>query len=1166
MRARLAVHAAFAILLLIPFLGTAVHAAQCRTTPACLTTDSSPGCDRGVSSSWTCGHVPRANDTWDVLAGHTAIVEVGFPPLGGLGTVHGTLRFDEAPTKRDAAGFRNLDIICAPGEELTIARGGTLRLRQSDRIRFASGLSDPCVIRVSDGGILDIQGSITTTKIQAGGVAAGIDQTLCGPASSGRFYTLDLKEMPPGAADRDLVGRRLVFQSGKAAARQYEIVGADVARRSLTVCVDLDDAARGLGQRLTPHAPLARTALPIARHSQPAAGPSSACLAGTNNPEAYGCCTGAGTGFCVEALPAEGDQVAIVRDAWIKETSGTQGVALVGLLAGNDPLPIIRALNLAPQPTDVGMLYPTIDFRATRRGQVMQPFEYNNIHDQNGAQPVIFRGVENADFGWNAIHDDGPHAAPTQAGLYIIQWDEPAAGCPCPAGGNLVHDNVVYRTVGNLIDVGGDSVHHGVGNRIVHNLVYQGCTTGTQECRGIEVDTCDACEISNNVVYDIFATIAGATSGDGVATDQRNQSTAVFDNWMVNLGNYGIVASTTLTATRNYVSHTRRSSAAFGRYYSNLFRNASLGMQDGGGIIYNPTVAIGNFLLGVEKSIAASADCTPGAFCPRAGFWLAHDALAGPGEPVRLEDNIVVGLGSDLYGAAVLLPTDNNTEFDVEVNHLTLDNQAFANGDGKRAVRDDLNVFGAGPRYTLRVTDVAVMNTNNASVFDCRACSAGLHDILSNAFLRRTAIPAQSVGGPSGIDEQSGVQFLADLGYRDPGHGDYNLDPTSPLFTGGTSPPGSPAGIRAFRFDRSALSAPWGGGLPFDGEQPVDIANVDNGDRDKDGVIDLHDDCPDAPDPGQFDTDGDGIGDACDVCPSVADATQADSDRDGEGDACDPCPTDPLDDADGDGRCAWVDDCPDVPNPDQGDMDLDGVGDACDNCPTKFNRRQGDMDHDGVGDLCDVCPSVPDPGQRDEDQDGVGDLCDPCPGDPGNDPDADGLCAAVDNCPEVANPYQSDLDHDGVGDVCDPCPFDAVDDIDGDGLCASRDNCPTAFNPDQADRDMDGSGDRCDNCPAKFNRKQVDQDGDGVGDVCDDCPGVADATQRDDDADGIGNVCDRCPIDPDNDIDDDGICGNVDNCPDVANPDQLDTDGDGLGDACDSSPHAYRPIRGVTPQ
>jgi hypothetical protein len=200
------------------------------------------------------------------------------------------------------------------------------------------------VIRVSDGGILDIQGSITTTTIQAGGVAAGIDRTLCGPASSGRFYTLDLEEMPPGAADRDLVGRRLVFQSGKAVARQYEIVGADVARRSLTVCVDLDDAARGLGQRLTPHAPLARTALPIARHSQPAAGPSSACLAGTNNPEAYGCCTGAGTGFCVEALPAGGDQVAIVRDAWIQETFGTQGVAIAGLLAGLSALALFSLL------------------------------------------------------------------------------------------------------------------------------------------------------------------------------------------------------------------------------------------------------------------------------------------------------------------------------------------------------------------------------------------------------------------------------------------------------------------------------------------------------------------------------------------------------------------------------------------------------------------------------------------------------------------------------------------------------------------------------------------------------------------------------------------------------------------------------------------------------
>ncbi|HUD72877.1 MAG TPA: S8 family serine peptidase [Dongiaceae bacterium] len=59
-------------------------------------------------------------------------------------------------------------------------------------------------------------------------------------------------------------------------------------------------------------------------------------------------------------------------------------------------------------------------------------------------------------------------------------------------------------------------------------------------------------------------------------------------------------------------------------------------------------------------------------------------------------------------------------------------------------------------------------------------------------------------------------------------------------------------------------------------------------DRDRDGVADADDDCPDRPDPAQADADADGRGDACDVCPAVADPGQADVDRDGSGDACQP--------------------------------------------------------------------------------------------------------------------------------------------------------------------------------------------------------------------------------------------------------------------------------------
>jgi DNA-binding beta-propeller fold protein YncE len=57
-------------------------------------------------------------------------------------------------------------------------------------------------------------------------------------------------------------------------------------------------------------------------------------------------------------------------------------------------------------------------------------------------------------------------------------------------------------------------------------------------------------------------------------------------------------------------------------------------------------------------------------------------------------------------------------------------------------------------------------------------------------------------------------------------------------------------------------------------------------DRDKDGVADVNDNCPDKANSDQGDRDGDKVGDACDNCPSVANPGQADSNGDGAGDAC----------------------------------------------------------------------------------------------------------------------------------------------------------------------------------------------------------------------------------------------------------------------------------------
>lgn len=81
------------------------------------------------------------------------------------------------------------------------------------------------------------------------------------------------------------------------------------------------------------------------------------------------------------------------------------------------------------------------------------------------------------------------------------------------------------------------------------------------------------------------------------------------------------------------------------------------------------------------------------------------------------------------------------------------------------------------------------------------------------------------------------------------------------------------------------------------------------------------------------DGDRDGVVDVLDNCPTVANTDQLDADGDGVGNVCDNCPT--------------------VRNADQADTDGDGVGDACDNCPGASNADQADTDGDGSGDACD---------------------------------------------------------------------------------------------------------------------------------------------------------------------------------------------------------------------
>jgi outer membrane protein OmpA-like peptidoglycan-associated protein len=144
-------------------------------------------------------------------------------------------------------------------------------------------------------------------------------------------------------------------------------------------------------------------------------------------------------------------------------------------------------------------------------------------------------------------------------------------------------------------------------------------------------------------------------------------------------------------------------------------------------------------------------------------------------------------------------------------------------------------------------------------------------------------------------------------------------------------------------------------------------------DRDKDGIPDEQDKCPNEPGPRENqgcpdkDTDGDGVVDRLDKCPTTPAGPTPDKKRRG-------CPEG---DADGDGVVDSLDLCPKVPagpSPDPkkpgcpiADSDGDGILDTEDKCPKEPGPKENqgcpdkDTDGDGVVDRLDKCPDKPGP-------------------------------------------------------------------------------------------------------------------------------------------------------------------------------------------------------------
>jgi outer membrane protein OmpA-like peptidoglycan-associated protein len=158
-------------------------------------------------------------------------------------------------------------------------------------------------------------------------------------------------------------------------------------------------------------------------------------------------------------------------------------------------------------------------------------------------------------------------------------------------------------------------------------------------------------------------------------------------------------------------------------------------------------------------------------------------------------------------------------------------------------------------------------------------------------------------------------------------------------------------------------------------------------DKDKDGIADKEDACPDIAGSVVFkgcpDRDGDSIPDKDDSCPDVKGlkALKGCPDRDGDGiaDAEDKCPDDK--------GLAEFDGCP--------DRDGDKIIDKDDECPDEAGAAEfmgcPDKDLDGTPDKYDACPDVP----------GSKELKG-CP-----DKDGDGVLDKDDACPDVAGPVEN---------------------------------------------------------------------------------------------------------------------------------------------------------------
>jgi hypothetical protein len=868
------------------FLPRLAMANACATVAACATTP----CDWNTAGSWTsCGGVvPLSTDTCSIGATHTVILTTDAKACGAT-TIDGSLIYDEASTGRDANGYRTLTIT----GDLTINSTGILRMRAGHRLGFNT-TATARLLKIQNGGLLDIQGTVVETTIAAF-VDADADTDCAAAGTVGRKFTIT----PAVGIDSAKKTGRVVFQSGKARNRSYEIrlVGAS----TFAVCTDTADATSGSdttgGQRLTPHAnrafyctgagaPVACCTganagatcpvRPVSQHNEPAAYGNSECTAALTP---YPCCTGASTGFCIAALPAVGDSIAIVYDAALFQSAGSNGYRIEGDLGvGNSPMPVFQAVNVANTGSPTVNGSNGVEVNAFSGSTKVTDLAYINFHDYKG--PVdgwMYRGVRNFKVRWSAFHDVTTVAGQatqtnTNATLAFPQFNGVSSD------GVQVVDSTFYRNQGVNLHPNEGAALPAINNKIQRNLFFEGCISNS-ECFYLQGDALFGGDISLNTAYDLYN--LGGTSG--ASLNAAGVGAAVYDNWIVNSG-AGLTGTFYPTDpnssyqgtgfTHNYISNIKGGALFTGNWYGNLVKNFGLAQTlELGGASLNPIVAKGNFFIGAETAITSSADCTGSNICGRVGIYFQNSTGNTNAKAVTMSDNFIVGLsgtssGTYTSGRCILFDGANysgggaggiNMNYNATIDHMTCDGRgAFVRGVGFSQYPDTV--------MTGTIRDL-VSGFNSNDTYSACTPDAGPVEDFDNVYSLLTAVTAES-GGAAGTNcTDSGILTRSPaLGYINrlsATRPNYNLAAGSPLLTAGAQPAGSAIGSRAFRFNRSIFTTVWPV-LTFDGEQPADVANgVSNADSDGDGVIDLHDNCKRTFNPSQYDSNGNGVGNAC---------------------------------------------------------------------------------------------------------------------------------------------------------------------------------------------------------------------------------------------------------------------------------------------------------------